>query len=381
MTSFSESIKQHARRLGFTLVGITSPEPPAHYSTYEGWLAAGRHGDMLYLGTDRARSRRADPREILAEVASILVLGFPYAPAGPPASVDPAQGRIAAYAWQDDYHETLKPRLQALVAFIEEAHGAPVPNRWYTDTGPILERDLAQRAGLGWIGKNTCLIHPRSGSYFFLAEILLGIPLDFDPPFVSDHCGSCTRCIDACPTACILPDRTLDARRCISYLTIELKGPIPIDLRSGMENWIFGCDVCQQVCPWNIRFALPDGNLAGPPAELATPALEAELGLTAAQFNAKFRRSAVRRARRRGYLRNVCIALGNARRPESAEALGSALSDPEPLIRRHAAWALSRLGTEEARALLHAALENETDPEVLAELRAGPGLASSHQFD
>jgi epoxyqueuosine reductase len=253
------------------------------------------------------------------------------------------RGKVAAYAHGDDYHDVLPPRLRSLMSFIESQVGHSVPNRWYTDTGPVLERDLAQRAGLGWIGKNTCLIHPRRGSYFLLAEIFLALELEPDPPFPTDHCGSCTRCIDACPTGCILPDRTLDAARCISYLTIELKDEIQPELRSKIGNWVFGCDICQAVCPWN-RFSDPTGDatLHGRQEDYE-PQLIHELELTPEQFNGKFRNSPVRRAKRRGYLRNVATALGNQAGPESLPALERALSDPEPLVRVHASWAIERI--------------------------------------
>jgi epoxyqueuosine reductase len=226
------AILAEARRLGFVLAGVTTPDPPEHFSTFAAWLRAGRHGEMAYLASERSLARRADPRQVLPECRSILVLGTPYSAPPPAEAAQAGRGRVAAYAWGDDYHDVLAGRLQALVAFIEAQAGQHVPNRWYTDTGPLLERDLAQRAGLGWIGKNTCLIHPRLGSYFLLAEVLLGLELEPDPAWLPDRCGSCRRCIQACPTGCILPDRTLDARRCISYLTIELKGPIPEELRS-----------------------------------------------------------------------------------------------------------------------------------------------------
>lgn len=341
----ADAIKEVARQLGFPLAGITTPEPPAHFDVYQRWLEAGNHEQMTYLADERALERRADPRRILPECRSILVLGIPY---HNPALAQPEPGatnygRIAAYAWGDDYHLVLPPRLEAIVRFIEEQVGHPVPNRWYTDTGPLLERDLAQRAGLGWIGKNTCLISPRNGSYFLLAEILLGLDLSPDPPFTSDQCGSCTRCVEACPTHCIQPSRTLDARRCISYLTIENKAEIPLELRPLIGNWVFGCDICQVVCPWNIRFAHQHGDPAFAPREgIPLPILAQELALTPEQFNLKFKNSPLKRAKRRGYLRNIAIAAGNARDVDSLPALENAQLE-ETLIREHAKWALEQI--------------------------------------
>ena len=341
-------IKKEAQRQGFILAGITTPEAPPHISTYFNWLDAGRHASMEYLADDLARARRANPRLILPEAKSILVLAAPYpnpkfasaklpSPRGRRAG-DEGRGKISAYAWNDDYHLTLKEKLQALIIFIEEQAGHPVPNRWYTDTGPILEKDLAQRAGLGWIGKNTCLIHPQQGSYFFLAEILLGIELSPDEPFTTDYCGNCTRCLDACPTQAILPNRTLDANLCISYLTIENKGEIPGELRPKLGDLIFGCDICQMVCPWN-RFS--EGNNESKIDH--RPNLITELSLTPQEFNQKFKNNPVKRAKRRGYLRNVAVALGNAGNRTAISALESALNDIEPLIRDHARWALDKI--------------------------------------
>jgi epoxyqueuosine reductase len=390
--SLTEEIKEKARELGFQLVGVTTPEPPPHYAIYEGWLAAGRHGEMAYLASERARQRRGDPRLILPECRSILVLGVRYpAPtlgfspfqregqggmggdrSEPSTETASPRGRVASYAWGQDYHDVLAQRLRTLVVFIETQAGGPVPSRWYTDTGPLLERDLAQRAGLGWIGKNTCLIDPRQGSYFLLAEVLLGLELEPDPPFLPDYCGSCTRCIDACPTACILPDRTLDARRCISYLTIELKGDIPEGLRPQMGDWVFGCDICQQVCPWNVRFAVPQGDPAfAPRPDVPSPVLIEEMALDSQSFNRKFKGSPLKRARRRGYLRNAAVALGNHRHPAAVPALAGALSqDADPLVRRHSAWALGRTGGEAALHALRSALLSEADETVRAEIRA-----------
>jgi epoxyqueuosine reductase len=343
--SFTQAFKNEARRLGFTLAGVTTPDPPPHVSVYENWLMLGRHGSMDYLADERARRCRCNPRAILPECRSILVLGLRY-PNPIIACLDEEAsptGHIAAYAWGRDYHLVLPERLKALSAYIEQRVGKTLPHRCYTDTGPILERDLAQRAGLGWIGKNTCLINPVAGSYYLLAEILLGIDLEPDPPFTVDRCGTCTRCIEACPTGCILPNRTLDARRCIAYLTIENKAEIPPDLRPLMGKWIFGCDVCQMVCPWN-RFAGKeyDQSLA-PYSGLTSPDLRADLMLTPQGFNRKFKDCPVQRARRRGYLRNVAVALGNYANPADIPVLKKALEDGEPLVRQHADWAMKQI--------------------------------------
>jgi len=348
--SLTTTIKDKAHLLGFPLVGVTTPEPPPHWPAYVHWLSMGRHGSMFYL----ADRRRADPRLVLPGCRSILVLGVRYPnPVSSPQNKTPRPaGRIAAYAWGQDYHLVLPERLKALSSFIETQAGCPVPHRWYTDTGPLLERDLAQRAGLGWIGKNTCLIHPKNGSYFLLAEILLGIELEADVPFSADNCGICTRCISACPTGCILPDRTLDARRCLSYLTIENKSEIPPDLRPQLGNWVFGCDICQQVCPWNRLVntvaPVPAWDQEHDPAfnaryDQSNPDLIAELALGPLEFRRKFKDNPVLRSKRRGYLRNVAVALGNSGNPAVLPSLEMAVQDDEPLIREHAAWALEQI--------------------------------------
>jgi epoxyqueuosine reductase len=372
--ALKNEIAAEARRLGFNLFGVVEPVRPPHFEVYISWIARGCHGEMGYLATDRAIKRRKVPGLILPGCQSILVLGWPHRT--PPLHTQAAapddselRGSIAAYAWSEDYHDVIPARLEALAAFIETRVGGPVPNRWYTDTGPILERDLAQLAGLGWIGKNTCLINPGQGSYFLLAELFLGIKLEPDSPFKADRCGTCTRCIEACPTACIQEDRTLDASKCISYLTIELKGSISRDLRPQIGNWIFGCDICQQVCPWNQRFAEPS---APDPvdAEAIGPDLIKELPLTGRDFNRKFKGKPVKRTRRRGYLRNVAVALGNSGSSKAIPGLVySLLNDPETLVREHAAWALGRFDQETARLALQDALQTEEDPAVLAEIR------------
>jgi len=371
----NQAIKQHTYKMGFSLAGITACEVLPHADVFETWIELGRHAEMTYLDTPRSRACRAHPDLLLPDCHSVLVLGMrypaPFAPDTDTRSNLGLRGRIAAYAWGEDYHEVIPRRLRNLVGFIEAEVGHPVPNRWYTDTGPILERELAQRAGLGWIGKNTCLINPAGGSYYLLAEILLGIELEPDSPFVEDRCGTCRRCITACPTGCILPDRTLDASRCIAYLTIELKGAIPVELRPLLGGWVFGCDVCQQVCPWN-RFANSEGD-----SELTTtlinsnPNLLEELIMDASDFNRRFRRSPIRRAKRRGYLRSIAIALGNLGNLMAVDPLAQTLvNDPEPLVRLHAAWALGHIGGLNAWQALEMALINETDLQVKAAIQS-----------
>ena len=378
--SLRREIELRAHQLGFDLFGVTTPEPPNHLDVYDNWLEASRHGKMEYLASQRARQRRVDPLQILPECLSVIVLGIRYfKPDHLPSSETETQGKptvsngkISAYAWGDDYHEVLGKRIQQLVDFIEEQAGRPIPNRWYTDTGPVLEREFAQRAGLGWIGKNTCLINPQMGSYFFLAELFLELELEPDAPFTSDHCGNCTRCLEACPTKCILPDRTIDSRQCISYLTIELKGPIPEEMRTQTGNWIFGCDICQQVCPWNLRFSSEKGDTAfAPRPGLKNPDMIQELTLNAMQFNKKFKDSPVKRAKRRGYLRNVAVSIGNNPSSEMVSPLTKALiEDPEPLVRGHAAWGLARIGGEIAYQALKAASKKELDEYVQEEITA-----------
>jgi len=334
----TEKIKERARRLGFPLVGVTGPESPPHLNVFHDWLRAGYQASMDWIASERSLERRSDPRAILPECRSILVLASPYpAPRG-----NLRGGNIAAYALNQDYHEVLTERLQELMAYIEGLAGKPVPNRWYTDTGPLLEKELAMRAGLGWIGKNTVLINRGRGSYFFISEILLGIDLKIDPPITDTFCGTCTRCLDTCPTGALREPYTLDANRCTSYLTIEHRGEIPEKLRSEMGDWIFGCDICQLVCPWNK----PDREFEDvleefqPRPELLVLDLTQELGLSQQAFSARFKGSPVKRAKRRGYLRNVAIALGNCGEAEAIPALEQALEDEDPLVREAAEWAL-----------------------------------------
>jgi epoxyqueuosine reductase len=375
----SGRLKERARELGFELAGITTPDPPPHLGVYARWLESGHHAGMNYLATPRARSRRADPLQILPECRSILVVGVNYTPSG---SAPPIAGaQIAAYAVGDDYHDWIPARVEKLVAFLETELGRKIPNRIYTDTGPILERELAQRAGLGWIGKNTCLINPMAGSYFLLAEVFLGIELEPDAPHHTDQCGSCTRCIEACPTACILPNRTLDARHCISYLTIEEKGQIPPELRPSLGTWAFGCDICQQVCPWNRRFAQPTDKPEFQPSQFVQgDVLPTLLELPVKGWRSFLAGSPLARPKRRGLVRNAAIIAANTRaRGRLPQLLRLLRSDPDPVVRAHAAWALSCFQDVRAIESLRQQQTREQDQGVIDEIEAALGAASAGQ--
>lgn len=339
------AIQARAAELGFDLCRVTSAAPPESAGRFLQWLAAGHHGEMSWMA--RQAARRTDLQQVLAGARSVICLAASY-PAQPPCEVSPAGpadspgGVVARYARLADYHDVLAGPLQALTQFVNQLGGPGTRSRWYVDTGPVLERDLAQRAGLGFIGKHTNLISRRLGNWLVLAEILTTLELAPDPP-ERNHCGTCTRCLAACPTGAIRAPFELDARRCISYLTIELRGPIPVELRPAMGTRIFGCDDCLEVCPWN-RFARA-GRLLRPHGrpDLATPALLEWLTLDEAGFRARFAGTPLLRAKRRGLVRNVCVALGNAGDRRALPALRQAAADPDPLIAEHACWALEQL--------------------------------------
>ena len=363
-------IKHQAHQSGFSLVGITTPQTPPHLDVYHHWLRTGRHAGMDYLARKDAVSKREDPRLLLPECQSIIVTGTSYAMNDTGVNQKSSDFQIAMYALGDDYHKILVERLHALVTEIEKEVGAPIPYRIYTDTGPLLERELAQRCGLGWIGKNTCLINPDQGSYFLLAELLLALPLKPDPPFLHDRCGSCTRCIDACPTDCILPDRTIDAARCISYLTIENKGSIPHELRNSIGDWIFGCDVCQQVCPWNQRFVKTTSDPAFEPRPFLRQArLSDFLRLSQNNWRHALRDSPLERPRRKGLVRNAAIVAGNLADEVRIDDLVNALKDdPEPVARAHVAWALGEIEHPRSKDGLESQLMLESNTDVRAEI-------------
>jgi epoxyqueuosine reductase len=331
---------------------------------------------MTYLASDYHIHARQDPATLFPQLKSIIVIAVPYSnPASISKPTASLRGRIAAYAWNRDYHFSMTDVFDQVVGELKEKLDFDFSWRGFTDSAPILERQMGVQAGLGWIGKNGCLIQPKGGSYFLLAEIFTDIPpqkleecgIDSNPEPVPDRCGTCTRCIDACPTGCIQPDRMIDAGRCISYLTIENKGSIPRELREKVGDWVFGCDVCQMVCPWNkINPAVPDEirNFFIDPY----PDLVSQLGMADMEFKEKFHDSPVLRAKRRGWLRNVCVALGNMVDIQAVEPLLRVLrEEPEALIRLHAAWALGRIATPDALLGLKNAYESDVDDLVKEE--------------
>lgn len=364
--SLTDRIKAYARSLGFDWVGITPVAPAPHASAYREWLNRGFAGEMAYL--ERHAERRQHPARILPGARSLIVAAMNYyVPETDRPDEHGLFGVIARYARGADYHDVMAEKLRAVLTFIQAEADTPVQGRVYVDTGPILERDFAHLAGLGWFGKHTNLIHKRLGSWLLLGEILVDLALEYDRPATA-HCGTCTRCIEACPTEAIVTPYTVDARRCISYLTIELKDRIPDALRPMIGNRIFGCDDCQDVCPWNRRAPEAQEPALRPRPGTECPSLLELIRMTPEAFRSRFKGSPIKRAKRRGLLRNVAVALGNAGDPRAVPALIDALHDEEPLVRGHAAWALGRLGGDEARNALERARDEETDAGVLKEI-------------
>lgn len=359
----ARAVKERALELGFDLVGIAPAMPSPHADFLAQWLSRGFSADMAYLQRDPGR--RVDPRSVLASAKSVVSLAVSYYAGEPPAK-GPGWGRVARYAWFADYHEVLAEPLRELVGFIRSAAGG-AECRAYTDTGPVLERDFAMLAGLGWIGKNTCLINPRAGSWLFLAEVITEAEMEPDPP-TQDLCGTCRRCLDACPTGALVAPRCLDARRCISYLTIELKTAVPRGMRPLVGTWIFGCDICQEVCPYNRKPMAARLPSLRPNFNLSALSLAHVLTMDEEAFRERFRHTPIRRAKRRGLLRNAATAAGAQEDSSAVPALTAALRDPEPLVRAHAAWALGRIGGQRAEQALSTALSAETDPDARREV-------------
>ena len=354
----SDGIRNKAIELGFDLVGFAPVLPAKHADAFFQWLDNGLHADMEWLARDPLR--RTDPKRVLPGAQSMISVGLSYYVADPPNELwnDPSRGRIARYAWGEDYHRHLEPKLKDLSAFIRGQVGART--RYYVDTGPVLERSVAAEAGIGFIGKNSLLIHPEFGSYLFLGVILTDMELDYDDPAQDGGatlrkaltgtrtrqgtCGTCRRCLEICPTHAFPAPYILDSNRCISYLTIELKGAVPERLRPQMKNWIFGCDECQSVCPWVRRYSQPrKSHFLRLDPDRCAPRLVELMALDEDGFRNRFRGTPIARAKRRGLLRNVAVALGNWGDPSAKPALERVLQDPEPLIREHATWALHQL--------------------------------------
>ncbi len=371
--AFSGSLlRERALELGFNLVGITAAQPSPTLNAYLHWIGSGMHGTMHWMARPDRQVRRRDLTEILPGVRTLLVVGLDYSQAHDLEATlaDPARGRIAAYAWGLDYHELMTSRLEKLAAWLQRESGQRNAQRVYVDTGALLERSHAQQAGLGFFGKNTMLIHPRRGSHFFLGELLTSLEFDeLDRPQEAASCGSCTRCLNACPTDAFPRPFVLDARRCISYLTIEHKGWIDRELRPLTGNWIFGCDICQNVCPFQ-RFAAPTHEPALQQSDLSriAPPLTELLEMDEDTFLRRWQGTGLQRTGHERLLRNACLAAANGLVTAAIPALTRLLDVASPLLRGHSAWALAQLDAAAARPLLGARLRRERDDEVRREL-------------
>lgn len=331
-------VKAWAKELGFDECRVAAAKRATHADEYEKWIEEGKHGEMKWL--ERNPSRRADPREVLEGCKSVICLGVNYFPGDDPfPSGHPGGYRIAKYSWNEDYHDTIEKRL---AEFNKKLESLGAVQRYYVDTGPVLERDFATDSGLGWSGKSTVQIHRKWGTWLFLAELLTTLDLQADPPF-GDHCGKCTRCITACPTDAITAPHTMDARRCISYLTIENKGPIPLEFRRAIGDRVYGCDDCLDACPWN-RFAEKSREATFHAREsIFKLELREFLDLDVEAFRAVFAKSPIKRIKRGRFLRNVCVALGNTGDEQDLAALGRAAEEKDELISEHAEWALAEI--------------------------------------
>lgn len=368
------NLKDKARELGFNLCGVTQAQPSPTLFAYLRWIQRGMQGAMGYMARPDRVKRRQDLREIMPGAKTLILVGMDYYAryAAEETLNDPSRGRIASYAWGLDYHRVLELRLEAFVEWLAAMSGGAPAQKVYVDTGAILERSHAQQAGLGFVGKNTMLIHPRRGSYFFIGEIVTSLEFDdYDAPHRETMCGSCTRCLTACPTDAFPEPYVLDARRCISYHTIENPGWIDRELRADFGNWIFGCDICQDVCPFQ-RFAEETDEVAFLPLELdrVAPKLTDILMSTEASFRAMFRRTPVERAGRALMVRNACIAAGNWRGGQAIPHLIQLLYDASALVRGHAAWALWRTMALDSSKLLSDLHRREDDARVRGEVEA-----------
>lgn len=340
--SLESEIKARAESLGFSLCGITSAEEMKTHSAYLSWLECGLHGGMQYLATQYHRETRRSPENLYPSLKSIIVLGLPY-PLHPIETLRQTEtGLICGYAEGEDYHSRIPRMLSPLVHFLAEIDPSLPPARVFTDSAPILERELATRAGLGWIGKNSFILSQTHGSAFLLAEIFTALQLESDKPFTGDLCGTCTRCVEACPTGCILPGRVIDANRCLSYHSIENKGLIPAEIREKMGVWLFGCDICQMVCPWNYAPAIIKPHRTAD--QFSLEEMEAILILNQQDYVDRFTSTALARARWKGLIRNILICLANIRAVNSIAKIRSVQANSQdPVIQSTAQWALEKL--------------------------------------
>jgi epoxyqueuosine reductase len=364
--ALSVLVKEAAQRLGFELVGVSPVKLPPHEESFADWLRQGFSGELEYM--KRTEALRRDPHRLIPWAVSLISVGMNYhTPFFRSTRSQRPKGWISRYAWGDDYHDLIKDRLDSLLDTIRRIYQAPVEGKAFVDSGPVLERDFAGLAGVGWIGKNTHLISPVRGSWFFLGELFLSIPLAYDRP-IRDRCGKCDLCLKACPTGAFAGPYLLDARRCISYLTIELKGFIPRHLRPLIGNHIFGCDICQEICPYNVKAQPTMERVYAPRKGLHAPDLISLLSMDEEEFRQRFRGSPILRAKRRGLLRNVAVALGNSKSKEAVPALIQALDDREILVRGHVAWALGQIGSSEAIRALEKRLAIENDRAIKMEI-------------
>ena len=372
MITLEQSIKQYGKDLGFDIVGITTAEPFIRDEQAAIERIRGGLMDGLPWYTEERVHRATHPEVLLPGAKSVISLAVSYLTGEPGVNGDALTGKIARYAWGDDYHVVIKARLREFSSGLSQLVGTPVKARIFVDDGPMNDRAAAERAGVGWFGKNTNILTPSHGSWVFLGQVITDLGLVPDK-LLAKTCGSCVRCIDACPTGAIVAPYVIDNKRCISFLTIELRGAIPRELRPLVGDWVFGCDICQDVCPVNRRAQLSRESAFQQRHDFAAPELIPLLDLDDAEFREQFRNSPVKRAKRVGLQRNVCIALGNIGDPSAVPSLAKALNEAGPVVRAHAAWALGRIGGGDAVEALEASLSDEEDPDVIEEVRTALG--------
>ncbi|HLE25514.1 MAG TPA: tRNA epoxyqueuosine(34) reductase QueG [Thermodesulfobacteriota bacterium] len=367
IAAVSKSIKEKALEIGFDLIGISPVDSFPENQFYKEWLARGFAGEMKYM--EKEPEKRENIRKILPDARSVVSCGLNYNTNYPYSmnETDQEKGWISRYAWGDDYHDIMKKKLQILLESIKANSPQEIKARVYVDTGPVLERVYGKYSGIGWFGKNTCLINQKVGSWIFVGEIITNIELDYDNT-APDRCGTCTRCIDACPTGALLEPYVLDSRRCISYLTIEYRGMIPLEHRDKTGNNIFGCDICQDVCPWNRRAKVTDESSFKPRDGLYNPDLASLSQLTEKDFRRAFKGNPIKRAKGNGLLRNIVVAMGNSGLKDFIPYLEESLKDKDPIVRAHSAWALSKLEGEDSYNTLSNHFEVESDSIVREEI-------------